>query len=143
MIEFSDDKLRLDVPRIHGWLASSYWSPGILRALVERAIAGSHCLGTYDGGRQVGFARMVTDHATFAWLADVFVDEAARGQGLGRRMTRWFIEHPDFAGIRRFALVTRDAHTVYAAEGFAPLARPERYMERMAAGFAAFAGDTP
>jgi len=143
MIALSDERLRLDVPRIHGWLTSSYWSPGISRALVERAIAGSHCLGAYDGGRQVGFARMVTDHATFAWLADVFVDEAARGQGLGRRMTRWFIEHPDFTGIRRFALVTRDAHAVYAAEGFAPLARPERYMERMAAAFAALPGDTP
>ena len=84
MIELSDDKARLDVARVHGWLASSYWSPGIERALVERAIAGSHCLGAYSQGEQVGYARMITDHATFAWLADVWVDERARGQGIPR-----------------------------------------------------------
>lgn len=136
MIELSDDKARLDVARIHLWLASSYWAPGIERALVERAIAGSHCLGAYRDGVQVGFARMITDHATFAWLADVWVDAPVRGQGSGRRMTGWFIDHPEFAGIRRFALVTRDAHGVYAGVGFAPLARPERYLERLSSAFA-------
>lgn len=136
MTELSDDPARLDVARIHGWLASSYWSPGISRSVVERAIAGSHCLGAYAGGTQVGFARVVTDHATFAWVADVWVDAAVRGQGLGRRLVGWFVDHPEFAGIRRFALVTRDAHGVYAEVGFAPLARPERYMERLSADFA-------
>lgn len=137
MIELSDDKARLDVARIHGWLASSYWSPGIARELVERAIAGSHCLGAYRDGVQVGFARVITDHATFAWLADVWVDGTLRGQGLGRRMTSWFVEHPDLVGIRRFALGTLDAHGVYAALGFRPLARPERFMERVSPEFAA------
>lgn len=136
MIELSDDKARLDVARIHDWLASSYWSPGISRALVERAIAGSHCLGAYRDGVQLGYARAITDHATFAWLADVWVDAGARGQGLGRRMTGWFVDHPDFAGIRRFGLVTRDAHGVYEAAGFHALLRAERYMERLAPDFA-------
>lgn len=133
MIRLSDDPARLQVDRIHGWLASSYWSPGIARDLVERAIAGSHCLGAYRDDVQVGFARMITDHATFAWLADVWIDEAARGQGIGRRMVRWFLDHPDFAGLRRIGLVTRDAHGVYAAEGFHAPLRPENYMERLSA----------
>jgi len=135
-IILSDDKALLDVPRIHRWLASSYWSPDISRALVDRAIAGSHCLGAYRDGAQIGFARMITDHATFAWLADVWVDEPACGQGLGKRMVTWFLEHPRFQGIRRFALVTRDAHEIYAAEGYHALIRPDRYMERLAPGFA-------
>lgn len=131
MIELSDDKARLDVARIHGWLASSYWSPGISRDLVERAIAGSHCLGAYKGGAQVGYARAITDHATFAWIADVWIDEAGRGQGLGRRMVQWFIDHPRFDGIRRIGLVTADAHGVYEGVGFHALLRPERFMERL------------
>ncbi|WP_458933033.1 GNAT family N-acetyltransferase, partial [Enterococcus faecium] len=89
MITLSDDKARLDVARVHGWLASSYWSPGIARDLVERAIAGSHCLGAYQDGVQVGYARAITDRATFAWIADVWIDSAVRGQGLGRRMVQW------------------------------------------------------
>lgn len=132
MIEFSDHTSRLDFETVHEWLASSYWSPGIERDLVERAIGGSHCLGAYDDGRQVAFARMITDHATFAWLADVWVDERVRGQGIGRRMVRWFLDHPDFAGIRRIALTTADAHGVYSELGFTALVRPARYMERIA-----------
>lgn len=131
MIELSDDKVRLDVARVHDWLASSYWTPGISRDLVERGIAGAHCLGAYDGGEQVGFARAITDHASFAWIADVWVDAPLRGQGLGRRMVRWFLAHPDFAAIRRVALATGDAHGVYAALGFHPLLRPARWMERL------------
>jgi GNAT superfamily N-acetyltransferase len=130
-ITLSDDHGRLDLDRVHGWLASSYWSPGIARELVERACAGSHCLGAYANGAQVGFARAITDHATFAWIADVWVDESSRGAGLGRRMVQWFVDHPPFAGIRRIALVTADAHGVYAALGFTPLIRPDRYMERL------------
>lgn len=131
IIELSDDKARLRVDVIHGWLASSYWSPGISRVFVERAIAGSHCLGAYAGVVQVGFARAVTDHVSFAWLDDVWVDEAARGRGLGRRMVSWFVDHPDFADLKRFALVTRDAHGVYAEAGFHPPLRPDRFMERL------------
>ena len=135
-ILLSDDTARLDVARIHGWLASSYWSPGIERALVERAIAGSHCLGGYREGEQVSFARMITDHATFAWLADVWVEASVRGEGLGRRMVQWFVDHPEFQGIRRIGLVTADAHGVYAGVGFHPPIRPERYMERLGPGVA-------
>ena len=131
MIELDDDHDRLDIDRIHGWLAASYWSPGIERELVARAIAGSHCLGAYRGGEQIGFTRAITDHATFSWIADVWVDEACRGQGLGRRMVGWFLDHPRFADIRRTALVTADAHGVYAALGFRPLLRPDRFMERL------------
>ena len=127
----SDDKAQLDVPRIHAWLASSYWSSGIERVLVQRAIDGSHCLGAYRDGVQCGFARTITDHATFAWIADVWVDEAERGKGLGQRMVGWFVNHPSFAGIRRFGLVTADAHGVYEKLGFHSLLRPERYMERL------------
>ena len=144
MIELSDDKARLQIARVHGWLAGSYWSPGIARGLVERAIAGSHCLGAYDAGEQVAFARMITDHATFGWLADVWVVEAARGKGLGRRMVRWFIDHPDFQGMRRMGLVTIDAHGVYEALGFRAPIRPERHMERLAPEFARLLhGETP
>ncbi|KQN28741.1 GNAT family N-acetyltransferase [Sphingomonas sp. Leaf38] len=135
-IILSDDVSRLQIDRIHGWLASSYWSPGIERALVERAITGSHCLGAYRNDAQVGFARMITDHATFAWLADVWVEESVRGQGLGRRMVGWFLDHPLFAGLRRIGLVTADAHGVYAGLGFHPLVRADRYMERLAPGLA-------
>jgi GNAT superfamily N-acetyltransferase len=134
---FSDDKTLLQLPRIHGWLSSSYWSPGIARATVERAIAGSHALGVYDGAEQVGFARMISDHATFAWLADVWVAEQRRGQGLGWRMVQWFLDNPRYIGIRRFALVTGDAHGVYAALGFHAPLRPERYMERLSPDAAA------
>lgn len=137
MIALSDDTARLDVARVHGWLASSYWSPGIERALVERAIAGSHCLGAYEDGAQVGFARAITDHATFAWIADVWVDEGVRGQGLGRRMVGWFLALPTFAGIRRVGLVTADAHKVYEPLGFHAPLRPERYMERLSPADAA------
>ncbi len=137
MIELSDDPARLDVARVHGWLASSYWSPGAEREAVERAIAGSHCLGAYRSGEQLGFARVVSDRASFAWVADVWVDAPARGQGLGRRMVRWFFDHPDYATVRRFALVTADAHGVYEAIGFHAPLRPERYMERLSPEFAA------
>ena len=137
MIELGDDKARLDVARVHAWLASSYWSPGISRELVERGIAGAHCLGAYTDGGQVGFARAISDRAAFAWLADVWVDESVRGQGLGRRMVRWFLDHPDYRGVRRFGLVTADAHGVYAALGFHPLLKPQNYMERLAPDYLA------
>ncbi|WP_425228608.1 GNAT family N-acetyltransferase [Sphingomonas sp.] len=132
MINLSDDAARLQFDRVHAWLTGSYWSPGIARDTVERAAHGSHCLGAYDeNGAQVGYARAITDHATFAWIADVWIEESVRGQGLGRRMVGWFLDHPGFAGIRRFALVTGDAHGVYRALGFHPPLRPERYMERL------------
>ncbi|SOB80246.1 Acetyltransferase (GNAT) family protein [Sphingomonas guangdongensis] len=143
MIELDDDRARLDLARIHGWLAGSYWSPGISRALVERAIAGSHPLGAFLGNEQVGFARAITDHATFAWIADVWVDERHRGGGIGRRLVGWFVHHPDFAGIRRMALVTADAHGVYEALGFHAPLRPDRYMEQLSPEAAAMLRAAP
>lgn len=136
MIELDDDKARLAVARIHGWLASSYWTPGIARDAVERGIAGAHCLGAYRDGRQIGFARTISDRASFAWIADVWVDDSVRRQGIGRRLVGWFLEHPDYATVRRFALVTADAHGVYEGLGFHTPLRPERYMERLSGAFA-------
>ena len=131
MIELDDNPARLDLTRIHGWLVSSYWSPGIERALLERAIAGSHPLGAYEGNEQVGFARVITDYATFAWIADVRIAESQRGAGLARRMVAWLVDHPRLEGVRRIGLTTADAHGVYAKLGFTPLHRPDRYMERL------------
>jgi GNAT superfamily N-acetyltransferase len=136
MIDYSDDPALLDVPRIHRWLASSYWATDIAYDVIERALAGSHCLGAYHREDQIGFARMITDRTTFAWLADVWVDEPARGRGIGRAMVQWFLDHPHYQGIRRIALVTADAHGVYAPLGFHAPIRPERYMERLDPAFA-------
>jgi GNAT superfamily N-acetyltransferase len=143
LVVLSDEKALLQVDRIHGWLAGSYWSPGIERALVERAIAGSHCLGAYLDSVQVGFARMITDHATFAWLADVWVAEEVRGRGIGRQMVQWFLDDTRYDRIRRMGLVTRDAHGVYAALGFHQPLRPDRYMERLAPDLADYLAKEP
>jgi GNAT superfamily N-acetyltransferase len=127
--EIDDDTARLDLDVIHGFLATSYWAEGVPRDVVERSVAGSLNLGLYHGGRQVGLTRVVTDRATFAWVADVFVLPEHRGRGLGHWMIETMLAHPDLAGLRRFVLVTSDAHQVYAESGFAPLADPGRYME--------------
>ena len=130
----SDDKAELQLDVIHGFLAASYWSPGIPRAVVERAIEHSWCVGVYgpDGG-QVGFARLVTDRASFAYLADVFVIEAARGQGLSKAIVAFFVEHPELQHLRRWMLVTRDAHDLYARFGFRPIDEEQagRLMQRL------------
>jgi GNAT superfamily N-acetyltransferase len=130
----STDPARLDVDVIHRYLSGeAYWSRGVPRPVVERAIAGSLCFGLYDaGGAQVGFARVVTDRATFAYLADVFVLKAHRRKGLSKRLMAAAIAHPDLQGLRRWLLATRDAHGLYAQFGFTPLANPERIMERHA-----------
>jgi GNAT superfamily N-acetyltransferase len=133
VIELSDDPARLDMDVVHRWLASSYRTPSISRDTVEKAARGSHALGAYQGGTQVGYARAVTDHVHFAWIDDVWVDEAARGQGIARAMVRWFLDHPSFATVGRFALATRDAHSLYEDLGFQPLLRPERWLERLSA----------
>ena len=137
MITLSDDPAGIDLDRVHGWLASSYWTPGITRDRVAKQNAGSHCLGAYHSEHgQVGFARVISDRASIAWISDVWVDASVRGQGLGRRLVGWFLDHPDYATVRRFALVTADAHGVYEAIGFHAPLRPERYMERLTAEFA-------
>ena len=132
--EVSDDKHRLDITVIHAYLTQSYWSPGVPRAVVERAIEGSLCFGVYRQSLQVGFARVVTDKATFAYLADVFVLEAHRGQGLAKRLMQNIAVHPDLQGLRRFMLATRDAHTLYQQFGFTEVAHPSRLMEILRPG---------
>ena len=127
--EIDDDLDRLDVARIHDWLANSYWSPGISRERVERAAVGSSLVvGTYLGATQVGYLRVVSDRATFAWIADVFVDGPHRGKRIANAMLRFALEHPAHQGLRRWILATRDAHEVYREVGFAPLPNPERFM---------------
>lgn len=116
--ELSTDHARLDLERIHAWLAGAYWSPGIRRDVVERAFAASLVIGAYAGGEQLAVARVVTDQATFAWLCDVFVAPAARGRGLARAMVRALLADPRLQTLRRWCLATRDAHGVYEACGF-------------------------
>lgn len=124
------DPARLDIGFIHGYLARSYWSEGIPRETVERSIANSLCFGVYDGDKQVGFARVITDCATFAYLADVFIIESHRGRGLSKFLMECIVKHPNLQGLRRWTLGTRDAHALYAKYGFTPLAKPDRFMER-------------
>jgi N-acetylglutamate synthase-like GNAT family acetyltransferase len=123
----SDDKAELQLDVIHGFLVEAYWSLGIPREVVARAIEHSMCIGAYgpDGG-QVGFARLITDRATFAYLADVFVLEAARGLGLAKAMVAHFLDHPELRNLRRWMLVTRDAHGVYARFGFEGVSDEQR-----------------
>jgi Acetyltransferases len=127
--EISTDRDRLDVAVIHAFLTQSYWSPGIQRSVVERAMDNSLCFGLYHGAEQVGFARVVTDKATFAYLADVFVLETHRGQGLSKWLIQVIQEHRELQGLRRFMLATRDAHNLYKKFGFGELANPARMME--------------
>jgi GNAT superfamily N-acetyltransferase len=118
--EISTDQARLDVGAMHAWLTRSYWSPGIPLATVARAAQNSLCFGLYEktSGKQVGLARVVTDHATFAYLCDVYVLEEHRGRGLGKFMMRVVMAHPALTGARRIMLGTRDAHGLYAQYGF-------------------------
>jgi ribosomal protein S18 acetylase RimI-like enzyme len=125
----STDRSRLDLTAMHRFLSTSYWSPGLPLEVLTRAVAGSLCFGLYDGREQVGFARVITDRATFAYLCDVYVLEGHRGRGLGRWLLEIVARHPFLQGLRRFVLVTRDAHGLYERFGFRPLARPEGYME--------------
>jgi len=127
--EITTDPTRMDVAAIHAFLSQTYWSPGIPLSVVERAIANSVCFGVLLGHEQVGFARVVTDKATFAYLADVYVLEAHRGQGLSRRIMDRVVAHPELQGLRRMLLATRDAHALYAQYGFKPLGAPDRMME--------------
>ena len=125
----SCDTSKLDLAVVHDFLSTSYWSLGLPHEVMHRAIEEALCFGLYRGDFQVGFARVITDKATFAYLCDVFVLEAYRGKGLGRWLMEAIVNHPDLQGLRRFVLVTRDAHGLYDQFGFQPLARPEGYME--------------
>jgi GNAT superfamily N-acetyltransferase len=129
--EISTDPSRLDVDAIHAYLTRSYWSPGIPREIVERAARHSLCFGVHENatGAQVGFTRVVTDHATFAYLCDVYVLEDHRGRGLSKWMMREVMAHPALAGARRAMLATRDAHGLYRRFGFAGTERNTNLME--------------
>jgi GNAT superfamily N-acetyltransferase len=119
-----------DIATIHAVLRESYWSPGIPRDVVARACAHSMCaIARDESGKLIGFARLVTDRATFAWLCDVIVLPGRQGKGLGRALVEKFQAHPELQGLRRWLLGTKDAHGVYAPLGFTPLSAPERFME--------------
>src|SRR4051812_36811367 len=120
--EVSDDAARLDREAVHRYIASeSYWAQGIPRATLDRAIDHSLCFGLYSAGKQAGFARVVTDRATFAYVCDVYVEPAYRGTGLGVWLMDCVMSHPHLQGLRRICLMTRDAHALYARYGFEPL----------------------
>ncbi|HEV2333031.1 MAG TPA: GNAT family N-acetyltransferase [Gammaproteobacteria bacterium] len=127
----STDPAKLDPAAVHAFLTTAYWSSGIPLAVVEKALENSLCFGLYHDRKQVGLVRVVTDHATYAYLCDVYVLEAHRGKGLGHWMVECVMSHPDLQDLRRFTLATKDAHGVYAAFGFTPLKAPERMMERL------------
>lgn len=126
----STDQARMDISVIHGFLIQAYWCEGIPESTVRRAIENSLCFGVFCSDQQVGFARVVTDRATYAYLADVFVLEDFRGRGLAKWLMETIDAHPDLQGLRRWMLATRDAHELYRKYGFTSLAVPERFMER-------------
>jgi len=126
----STESARLDRDLVHGYLSGrSYWAARIPRKVVDRSIEGALCFGVYDGEAQVGFARVITDRATFAYLADVFVLESHRGRGIASWLMEVVMGHPDLQGLRRWILMTRDAHGLYEKFGFRPIADPSRCME--------------
>ncbi|SRR5258708_5705989 len=125
----STDRARLDLDVIHDYLKDSYWAQGIPRAVLARSFKHSLCFGLYRRGKQVGFARVVSDFATYAYLGDVFVLDAFRGLGLGTWLIECALRDPRLQGLRRWSLVTRDAHGLYSQFGFTPLKSPERWME--------------
>lgn len=125
----STDPARIDLDKVHAMLSSAYWSEGIPREIVERAIKHSLCFGIYADKEQVGIARVITDYTTYAYLCDVFIAEEFRGAGLGKWLVECIMAHPDLQGLRRFSLLTRDAHELYRRFGFSELKDPGRYME--------------
>lgn len=132
--EISTDKSKLDVAFIHAYLSGeSYWAKNIPIALVQKSIDHSVCFGLYYQQQQIGFARMVTDFATFGYLADVFIIESFRGNGLSNWMMETITNYPDFAELRRWMLATRDAHGLYQQYGFTALDTPSRIMQRLKA----------
>jgi GNAT superfamily N-acetyltransferase len=125
------DPARFDLDVVYRYLTTCYWAEGIPRDTVARSIEGSLCFAVFAGEAQVGFARVITDQATYAYLADVFILEGHRGQGLSKWLMECILADPRLQGLRRWSLVTRDAHGLYEQFGFTPLANPERYMEKI------------
>ncbi|MEO6548394.1 MAG: GNAT family N-acetyltransferase [Ferruginibacter sp.] len=126
----STDQSKLDILYIHGFLENSYWAEGIPLDTVKRSISGTVCFGVYEGEKQVGFARVITDKSTFGYLADVFIDDHYRGHGLSKWLMECIMNHPDLQGFRSWQLATRDAHGLYAKFGFKPLENPETIMRK-------------
>lgn len=127
----SDDKTRLDIPLIQQFLSQeSYWAQNVPLDVVERSITNSLCFGVYQGNNQVGFARVITDQATFAYLCDVFILPEHRGKGLSKQLIETISNWPSLQGLRRWVLATRDAHTLYEQFGFTALDKPEIFMQR-------------
>ena len=127
-LEISTDPARLDVGLVCEFLQSSYWASGRRRSVIERSMKNSLCFGAYLNGRQVAFARVVSDRAVFAYLMDVFVLPEFRGRGISKALMRAIVEHPDLQNLRAFLLATRDAHALYSKFGFRPLEEPDRWM---------------
>ena len=131
--EIDDDRSRLDVDAIHDFLSNeSYWAGNRSREQTETAIANSICFGVYDGERQIGFARVVSDKATFAYLGDVYILEEYRGRGLSKWLMQVIVDHSELQGLRRWVLATKDAHGLYEKYGFHAFVHPDRWMERPA-----------
>ncbi|RYZ30879.1 MAG: N-acetyltransferase [Chitinophagaceae bacterium] len=126
----STSKDKLDIAFIHAFLSGSYWAENIPLDVVERSITGSLCFGVYNQDKQIGFARVVTDEATFAYLCDVFIDEAYRGKGLSKWLMEVILAYPALQGLRRFMLATRDAHGLYKQFGFTELTFTDRWMHK-------------
>jgi GNAT superfamily N-acetyltransferase len=125
----STDRKLIDLDVVHGFLTECYWAQGIARDIVARSIENSLCFGVYAEGKRVGFARVISDYATYAYVGDVFVLQSFRGRGLGKWMMECVMQHPRLQGLRRWSLVTSDAHGLYAQFGFEPLKKPQNYME--------------
>ena len=128
----STDRARIDLDVVHAYLRSSYWAAGMPRDVLQRGIENSLTFGVYHGRRQIGFARVITDCATYAYLSDVFIVEEYRGRGLSKWMMDCILAHPDLQGLRRFALFTRDARGLYERYGFEPARSRSVYLERWA-----------
>lgn len=129
-ITVTTDRTSMDLDMAHKFLASSYWAAGIPRDIFLRSVENSLCFGVFENDRQVGFARVITDYATYAYLADVFILESHRGKGLSKFLMECIVAHPQLQGLRRWTLATRDAHGLYEKFGFTPLDSPDRFMER-------------
>ena len=127
----STDKEKLDIDLIHSFLSRTYWAEGISKEIIRRSIEGSLCFGVFENNKQVGFARMITDKATFAYLADVFIVEEYRGRGLSKWLMEVIMSHPDLQNLRRMILVTKDAHGLYEQFGYVPLINVERWMQKL------------
>ena len=125
----STEKEKMDIDLIHSFLTRTYWAEGISKEIIGRSIEGSLCFGVFENSKQVGFARMITDKATFAYLADVFIIEEYRGRGLSKWLMEVIMSHPDLQGLRRMILATKDAHGLYKQFGFAPLINVDRWMQ--------------